>query len=146
MWRAQKNRRKPQIFAGNRRKLQIGLRHLRSVTFSSALILVLARMKFFFSFQGSSSGFSGEADPACCGASSRKVKMLLLVLMPSKVVISSHHKGSEEQEDKGTRRPETQDDQGEKEEGNHVIWETRRKEQDDNKKKGTCIKLSNLQF
>ena len=40
------NRRKPQIFARkpkivaeNRRKLQIGLRHLRSVTFSSALLL-----------------------------------------------------------------------------------------------------------
>ena len=31
------NRRKPQIFAENRRKPQIGLRHLRSVTFSSAL-------------------------------------------------------------------------------------------------------------
>ena len=29
-------RRKPKIFAENRRKLQIGLRHLRSVTFSSA--------------------------------------------------------------------------------------------------------------
>ena len=29
--------RKPQIFAENRRKPQIGLRHLRSVTFSSAL-------------------------------------------------------------------------------------------------------------
>ena len=32
-------RRKPQIFAQNRRKPQIGLRHLRSVTFSSALIV-----------------------------------------------------------------------------------------------------------
>ena len=30
-------RRKPKIFAGNRRKPQIGLRHLRSVTFSSVL-------------------------------------------------------------------------------------------------------------
>ena len=30
-------RREPKIFAGNRRKPQIGLRHLRSVTFSSAL-------------------------------------------------------------------------------------------------------------
>ena len=30
------NRRKPQIFAANRRKTQIGLRHLRCVTFSSA--------------------------------------------------------------------------------------------------------------
>ena len=30
------NRRKPQIFTGNRRKPQIGLRHLRSVTFSSS--------------------------------------------------------------------------------------------------------------
>ena len=30
-------RRKPKIFAENRRKPQIGLRHLRSVTFSSAL-------------------------------------------------------------------------------------------------------------
>ena len=31
-------RRKPQIFAENCRKLQIGLRHLRSVTFSSPLL------------------------------------------------------------------------------------------------------------
>ena len=30
-------RRKPKVFTENRRKLQIGLRHLRSVTFSSAL-------------------------------------------------------------------------------------------------------------
>ena len=30
-------RSKPQIFAENRRKPQIGLRHLRSITFSSAL-------------------------------------------------------------------------------------------------------------
>ena len=34
-------RRKPQIFAENRRKPQIGLRHLRSVTFSSALLCVV---------------------------------------------------------------------------------------------------------
>ena len=33
-------RRKPQIFAGNCRKPQIGFRHLRSVTFSSALAMV----------------------------------------------------------------------------------------------------------
>ena len=33
-------RRKPQIFAENRRKPQIGLCHLRSVTFSSALVLL----------------------------------------------------------------------------------------------------------
>ena len=33
------NRRKPQMFAEKRRKPLIGLRHLRSVTFSSALIL-----------------------------------------------------------------------------------------------------------
>ena len=32
-------RRKPKIFAGNRGKPQIGLRHLRCVTFSSALDL-----------------------------------------------------------------------------------------------------------
>ena len=32
--------RKPKIFAANRRKPQIGLRHLRSVTFSSALSFV----------------------------------------------------------------------------------------------------------
>ena len=31
-------RRKPKILAENRRKPQIGLRHLRSVTFSSALV------------------------------------------------------------------------------------------------------------
>ena len=37
------NRWKPQIFAGSRRKPQIGLRHLRSVTFSSAL-----KKLFFF--------------------------------------------------------------------------------------------------
>ena len=39
IWRAQKTadfRRKPKIFAENRRKLQIGLRHLRCVTFSLA--------------------------------------------------------------------------------------------------------------
>ena len=39
-WRAQEtveNRRKPKIFAENRRKPQIGLRHLRCVTFSLAL-------------------------------------------------------------------------------------------------------------
>ena len=34
------NRRKPQIFAENRRKPQIGVRHLRSVTSSSALVFV----------------------------------------------------------------------------------------------------------
>ena len=32
------NRGKPKIFAENRRKAQIGLRHLRSITFSSARI------------------------------------------------------------------------------------------------------------
>ena len=40
MWRAQETadfRRKPKKFAENRRKPQIRLRHLRSVTFSSAL-------------------------------------------------------------------------------------------------------------
>ena len=37
IWRAQDFRRKPQIFAENRRKPQIGLRHLRCVTFSSTL-------------------------------------------------------------------------------------------------------------
>ena len=36
-------RRKPKIFAGNRRKPLIGLRHLRSVTFSSALKTLSAR-------------------------------------------------------------------------------------------------------
>ena len=35
-------RRKPLIFAANHRKPQIGLRHLRSVTFSSALLKVAA--------------------------------------------------------------------------------------------------------
>ena len=34
------NHRKPQIFAENRRKPQIGFRHLRCVTFSSALVFV----------------------------------------------------------------------------------------------------------
>ena len=34
------SRRKPKIFAENRRKPQIGLRHLRSVTFSSALFFL----------------------------------------------------------------------------------------------------------
>ena len=40
MWRAQETadfRRKPKIFAENRRKPQFGLRHLRCVTFSLAL-------------------------------------------------------------------------------------------------------------
>ena len=32
------NRRKPQVFAENRRKLRIGVRRLRSVTFISALL------------------------------------------------------------------------------------------------------------
>ena len=36
-------RSKPKIFAENRRKPQIGLRHLRCVTFSSALEKVLGR-------------------------------------------------------------------------------------------------------
>ena len=42
IWRAQETadfRRKPKIFAENRRKPQIGLRHLRCITFSSALLL-----------------------------------------------------------------------------------------------------------
>ena len=37
---------KPKIFAENRRKAQIGLRHLRSVTFSSALQNGLTKGKF----------------------------------------------------------------------------------------------------
>ena len=44
IWRAQETadfRRKPQTFAENRRKPQIGLRHLRCVTFSSALQKIL---------------------------------------------------------------------------------------------------------
>ena len=40
-------RRKPKIFTQNRRKLQIGLRHLRSVTFSSALYIEGARTGFW---------------------------------------------------------------------------------------------------
>ena len=46
IWRAQETadfRREPQIFAENRRKLQIGLCHLRCVTFSLALRKALAR-------------------------------------------------------------------------------------------------------
>ena len=44
VWRAQETadfRRKPKIFAEDHRKPQIGLRHLRSVTFNSALPFVL---------------------------------------------------------------------------------------------------------
>ena len=38
IWRAQENHRKPKIFAEKRRKPQVGVRHLGSVTFSSALM------------------------------------------------------------------------------------------------------------
>ena len=50
MWTAQETtdfRSKPKIFAENRRKLQIGLHHLRSVTFSSALSLLQMMHRFF---------------------------------------------------------------------------------------------------
>ena len=40
-------RRKPQIFAENRRKPQIGLRHLRCVTFSSALEAFYLQLELF---------------------------------------------------------------------------------------------------
>ena len=49
-------RRKPQIFAGNCRKPQIGLRHLRCVTFSLALLYRALRLRFGYGFE------SGDAN------------------------------------------------------------------------------------
>ena len=69
-------RRKPKIFAENRRKPQIGLRQLRSVTFSSALVSVGRRSGLELSgFQGVPIGPQlAQRIVHCCKAMGKKGK------------------------------------------------------------------------
>ena len=71
--------RKPQIFAENRRKPQIGLCHLRCVTFSSALQVVEAHLSCFDLFCSSTKVGSKDSSMQLAAPTSSRIKLISFV-------------------------------------------------------------------